>query len=148
MCCWTQRWEWRGVVSQLQGKSSKLNMEEGRSQAGQDVEMIQWDVFISQIIKWFRELESLSQPGAERKSGAATSWLLGFRRCPKLPGRLQGERHRRVRTLDSRGDANECPPSQEVLGQQQIKREVDALSLLDQVILSATDTLNVPVLNK
>lgn len=39
MCCWTQRWEWKGV-SQLQGKSSKLNMEDGRSQAGQDVEMI------------------------------------------------------------------------------------------------------------
>lgn len=40
MCCWIQRWEWSGGVSQLQGKSSKLNMEEGRSQAGQDVEMI------------------------------------------------------------------------------------------------------------
>lgn len=52
-------------VSQLQGKSGKMDMEDGRSQAGKDGKMIEWDFFISQIIKWFRELESLSRPGAE-----------------------------------------------------------------------------------
>ena len=52
-----------------------------------------------------------------------------------------------MRTLDGGGNPNEYPPSYEVLGQQQTKKKVDSLSVLDQVILSATDTLNMPVLN-
>lgn len=72
-----------------------------------------------------------------------------FRCCPKLPGHLQRESRTRVRALDGGGDVTEHPPSQEVLCQQETKKKVDSLSLLEQqVVLSATDTLGMPVLNK
>lgn len=72
-------------------ESNNVSHEDGRSEAGKDLEMLECNAFILQIIKRFRELKSLSMQGAELRPEAGP-FMTPILSLLSLVARLPAER--------------------------------------------------------